>query len=1390
MTPEIEAAIENFDGIDITGWIRFGDDVKGWLFHVEVPEFGKRNIDKILRRPDLEKLKTGKVGEFRIGLDDFFPGIVEYATNGPPGQFCVSIKAVSEEGAEKIFFEFVGSWALLEAAASSRQRSDGRIDTIDEKWISGWAFNLDRTPLQLEVLVDDVVVAAGITGLYRGDVARSKPLGIHSGFVMPTPAILCDGFLHKVSIRTADPAWIFPGFPRQLRLGKVVGTVEKIQANSVEGWFGFSRKPDTGVVSLTVRCNGEPIGSTALRVARNDVVVAGLAAEAFSFHFQTKRGIFAEDVVTVTCDALNYELKVIDNAKPAGLPSAISGHLDRADDLEIIGWAIDRRSPAEVLRVIVFADGVPVTEAVTEGFRADVQRLFPQAMRPGFVIRTPASLRDSKHHRLELRVVGSDRLLSGTPCDIKFSRKPVVYHNLNSSTLAVLREKSDGFADLKVNEEKNNRGSGVSHIILNKNGSTVFVKCLESLLEFIDPNRDEVIVVDHNSTDISRDALKLLEDKNIVRVIWKQCNESFSKSNNDAAAVASKPVLLFLNNDIEFVANISRTIERHLCMADVGVVGIKLFDIVEPSDSEAGSRELRALRLQHLGVWFQPGQANNGFNLVGYDITSAATYKEMFGLHDVAVVTGAALGISARDFSAVGGFDERYFYGTEDIDLCLKVQRLGKRVICDRSLEALHVRGYTRFTRRGGGASERFAANNRRLWTKFGATLRRNHLRSAVSRDGLYGPPTFRIGLAVTEAGDNVVAGDYFTALEMARSLSGHRGVEYVFLSEKEDWYDCSSLDALVVMRHDYDLRRIRNQKSNCLLIGWVRNQFDTWLYQPWLDQFDLFLSSSRLFSGLLYRRYGIRAHTFFIATSFSIKPDAVAVDQDVVFVGSRWGGARELEAALVPEKISGTVRVFGAGFGDVPALRPAWGGVVPYAEVEGIYHRSRIVVDDANSTTKRWGSPNSRVFDAIAAGAAIITNSRATSAVLQGTLPLWADEPSLSETVNELLTDQKKLEALTEKQAAVVNGHHTYAARAEAFLEILKKHTETNLRVEILTAVPPQADANLWGDWHFAQSLAKELRRKGHAVRVRKLGERPDRATDMVLGLRGLQRFEPLVGAINILWIISHPNQVSADELGQWQHVFVASRQLSKRLAPYAASLSVLEQATEFTPACLWLPEHEKKAPPNNQGVFVGSTRGVPRAFIEKAFKTGLSFEIWGQGWDDTVLRDHVVGTSIENKRLGSLYARAAFVLSDHWPDMAKEGIVSNRVFDALAAGGVVITDPVSGIEDLRLPNLFVCQDETEIRRAAEAAVILSYEDRLKGAREVVERFSFRTCANTICTVVAKIIDGQGRSAAGATGRQSRSSAIMPTRASSKKSKIHLTTAASTTQESSLVGE
>ncbi|MDK9899858.1 hypothetical protein, partial [Klebsiella pneumoniae] len=90
-------------------------------------------------------------------------------------------------------------------------------------------------------------------------------------------------------------------------------------------------------------------------------------------------------------------------------------------------------------------------------------------------------------------------------------------------------------------------------------------------------------------------------------------------------------------------------------------------------------------------------------------------------------------------------------------------------------------------------------------------------------------------------------------------------------------------------------------------------------------------------------------------------------------------------------------------------------------------------------------------------------------------------------------------------------------------------------LRWTIDTAAPAGPRGERWGDTHFARSLAAARERSDQPVSVdsRAARHRASREhDDVVRELRGLDLVEPHPTALNLQWIISHPDLVSMAEL------------------------------------------------------------------------------------------------------------------------------------------------------------------------------------------------------------------------------------------------------------------
>jgi hypothetical protein len=325
-------------------------------------------------------------------------------------------------------------------------------------------------------------------------------------------------------------------------------------------------------------------------------------------------------------------------------------------------------------------------------------------------------------------------------------------------------------------------------------------------------------------------------------------------------------------------------------------------------------------------------------------------------------------------------------------------------------------------------------------------------------------------------------------------------------------------------------------------------------------------------------------------------------------------------------------------------------------------------------------GSVNSRVFDAIAAGALPITNGLVGAKEAFGSaLPTYSSAQDLQAAVSFYLSDENARLAKVAELQAIVRREHTYAHRANDVLRFIEDAGKRKPSIAIKIAAPKRATKDEWGDYHFAEALRYSFARAGVRAGIFFLDEWDSTAAlaaDVSLVLRGLNRAKVHPHQLNLIWVISHPDKVSIDEYHSFDHVFVASERLLQELRAIGVNCSLALQCTDtrrFRPDVEPLGD----AP---EVLFVGNSRGVIRPIVADAIAAGLNVHVYGEGWAGLLPDTFVRGTHIPNEELPRWYASAGVVLNDHWPSMAEYGLLSNRVFDILATGGRCISDVNSG--------------------------------------------------------------------------------------------------------------
>src|SRR5690606_37651675 len=117
----------------------------------------------------------------------------------------------------------------------------------------------------------------------------------------------------------------------------------------------------------------------------------------------------------------------------------------------------------------------------------------------------------------------------------------------------------------------------LSVIIRNYNVSYFFRQCILTVQEALAGIESEIMVIDNDSKDDSREMLKKHFPK--IKLIENKENVGFSKANNQAVAIAKGEYVCILNPDTAVAKDTFRkTLEFAESKNDLGALGIRLID--------------------------------------------------------------------------------------------------------------------------------------------------------------------------------------------------------------------------------------------------------------------------------------------------------------------------------------------------------------------------------------------------------------------------------------------------------------------------------------------------------------------------------------------------------------------------------------------------------------------------------------------------------------------------------------------------------------------------------------------------------------------------------------------------------------------------------------------
>jgi GT2 family glycosyltransferase len=226
----------------------------------------------------------------------------------------------------------------------------------------------------------------------------------------------------------------------------------------------------------------------------------------------------------------------------------------------------------------------------------------------------------------------------------------------------------------------------VTIVIVNWNGGEEFLDCLKSLRAARSVYDFDVVVIDNNSKDGSREKSQELFPE--FHIVNSGANLGFARGNNKARGMVRSPYVLFLNPDTKVTCSSVPAMAKILDEKQgVGAVGCKMTD-------EDGT-------VHDLGLQRFPTPWTEFSNLLFVSQKTFRAVAKISGSADantsgfVQKLYGGCIMVRREVLEKIGWLDDRYFMYAEDVDLCRTIRDAGWKLYYNSETSVVHHSGVT-----------------------------------------------------------------------------------------------------------------------------------------------------------------------------------------------------------------------------------------------------------------------------------------------------------------------------------------------------------------------------------------------------------------------------------------------------------------------------------------------------------------------------------------------------------------------------------------------------------------------------------------------------------------------------------------------------------------------
>lgn len=294
------------------------------------------------------------------------------------------------------------------------------------------------------------------------------------------------------------------------------------------------------------------------------------------------------------------------------------------------------------------------------------------------------------------------------------------------------------------------------------------------------------------------------------------------------------------------------------------------------------------------------------------------------------------------------------------------------------------------------------------------------------------------------------------------------------------------------------------------------------------------------------------------------------------------------------------------------------------------------------------------------------------------------------------------------------------------------------------------KSDIPFRADYAYCSTLKKYLEREGIYVVLQMYDDwYCDVGADVEIHIGCRREYHPdrrVPGRVNVMWLVSHPENVPDEVADRYDLILVDSVPLANEMKHRTTA-----EVEPFLVAVDTDYFYRDDSPEEYERVFVGNTRGYNRNCVKWCSENKIELDVWGKGWEKNYTDNpyiHLHGC-ISYDQTADIYRRAKVIINEHHPTMKQTGMINNRCPEVLLCGKTMLCDWSQGVYD-EFGELFTYyHDENDfieaLGKAEESYEILrrEVEDRNK---ELLEKYSFDTGIKRMVDLISRLQSKPGR--------------------------------------------